>query len=270
MYAIRTTIIVSLLLLTFNVVAQDCFYERNVHEAGIIMGATYYIGDFNPNRTPLVYPSFYAGVMYRYNVQKYFVLRGQFGYGYIRGSGANVEGIPIDPVGNDWRFNRPWLFVEALAEFNFLPYYAADIRKKQRFTPILLMGVGGSLFFENQGSDIKQHSMRMASNVIFEIPVGVGIKWCFIQRFTLGLEWMWRITFYDQIDYYSPINVNHSNPLNKDWVGTVGLSLSYLFHEKRLCPALKPYQPSKWRYKGFNNEYEKPKKKKSKKPSKKL
>jgi opacity protein-like surface antigen len=268
MYAIRTIIIASLLLLTLPAKAQDCFYERNVHEIGALVGATYYMGDFNPNRTPLVYPSFYVGGMYRYNFSTRFALRGQFGYGYVRGSGADVAGIPADPIGNDWRFNRPYFFLDAMVEFNFLPYYAANIYRKQRFTPVLLIGAGGFLLFENSGSDYKQHELRDASKIVFEMPVGVGVKWCFTKRATLGVEWLWKLTLYDIVDYYSPINVNHSNPVHNDWIGTVGITLSYLIHEQRPCPAIKAYQPSKWHYKGYNYEHQKPKK--NKKVKKKL
>lgn len=265
MYAIRTVIITSLLLLTLNVAAQDCFYERNVHEIGVLGGASYYIGDFNPNRTPMVRPSFYVGAMYRYNLQKYFAIRGQVGYGMIRGSGVNVDGIPGDPVGNNWRFNRPWYFADLLAEFNFLPYNAVNLHKKQRFTPVLLVGVGASFLLENQGNDFRKDRLRGGSKLFFELPVGVGIKWCFMKQFTLGAEWMWRLTLYDQIDYYTPITFEHTNPINSDWIGTVGITLSYLIREQRPCPAIKAYQPSKWHYKGYNDEHQKSKKKKYKK-----
>jgi len=264
MYKIRTAIIASLLLLTLNATAQDCFFERNVHEIGVMLGSTYYMGDFNPNRTPMLYPSFYGGAMYRFNVQKYLAFRGQLGYGYVRGSGANVEGIPVDPLGNDWRFNRSWLFADALVEFNFLPYYAANVHRKQRFTPVLMVGAGAALLSANQGSDIREDRTRKSSKVFFEMPVGVGVKWCFSQRYTLGVEWMWRLTLYDLIDYYYAINVDHSNPINNDWIGTVGVTLSYLIRETRACPATKEYKPSRWNYKGYNDEHQKVKKKKKK------
>ncbi|MCL2132714.1 MAG: DUF6089 family protein [Bacteroidales bacterium] len=242
MYAIRTTLLAILLLSAFKFYAQDCFYERNIHEIGVIGGASYYTGDFNPNRTPLTYPSWYAGAMYRLNNQRYFNLRGQVGYGFVRGSGENVKGIHIDYAGNDWRFNRPWFFIEALAEFNFMPYYPADIRKKQRFTPVLITGIGGSYLFANQGADFQPHLFRDASGILVEVPVGFGIKWCFIERFTLGIDWIWRLTLYDQIDYYSPIDPKHSNPISKDWIGSVGITLSYLIKEKLPCAAYYTYK----------------------------
>ena len=242
MYTIKTILFTILLLFVLNVDAQDCFYERSVHEIGVIGGTTYYTGDFNPNHTPLTYPSWYVGAMYRYNNNRYFNIRGQTGYGFVRGNGANVKGIQFDYAKNDWRFNRPWLFVDALAEFNFMPYYPSDIRKKQRFTPVLMMGVGVSYLFANQGADFEPHILRDVSGVIFDIPIGVGIKWCPFDYFTLGVEWMWRLTFYDEIDYFSPIDPKHSNPLSKDWIGTVGISLSYLIKEKMPCAAYYQYK----------------------------
>ena len=255
MYAIKTILFTILLLFVLNVDAQDCFTERNVHEIGVIGGTSYYTGDFNPNRTPLTYPSWYAGAIYRYNNNRYINIRGQAGYGFIRGSGADAKGIHIaDEAGNDWRFNRPWLFIDALAEFNFMPYYPANIHKKQRFTPVLMMGVGMSYLFANQGDDFKSHILRDASVLIINIPIGVGVKWCPISHFTLGVEWMWRLTFYDEIDYFSPIDPKHSNLLSKDWIGTVGITLSYLIKEKMPCPAYYQYKLEKKPKKGIFNK----------------
>ena len=267
MRAIRTTIIAALLLLTLKATAQDCIFERNVHEVGVIMGASYYMGNFNPNRTPFFYPSGYGGVMYRYGVSRYFAIRGQIGYGYIRGSGANVEGLPIDESGNNWRFNRPWVFADILAEFNFMPYNAVNLGKKQRFTPVLLLGFGGSQLSRNSGSEYNEHPRRGASSLLFDFPVGFGIKWCFVQRVTLGVDWIWRLTLYDQIDYYSTISdvhgnpVSHSNPISNDWIGTVGITLSYIIKEKLPCPAIKEHRVPRPKLKGIRHDPDaKPKK----------
>jgi hypothetical protein len=262
MYTIRTAIIATLLMLTFKATAQDCFYDRNVHEVGVMLGATYYMGDFNPNRTPLFYPSFYGGAMYRYNFQRHFALRAQLGYGYIRGNGSNVDGIIGDHTGNNWRFNRPWVFANLLAEFNFMPYSAAYISRKQRFTPVLALGVGGSYLSPNSGRGFIQHPQRGVSGIFFDLPVVVGIKWCFIKRFTLGAEWTWRLTLYDGIDYYPLVNEKHSNPIDNDWIGTIGISVSYLIHEKLPCPAFIKYVPPRLKFKGIREEQSKSSKRK--------
>jgi hypothetical protein len=247
MYVNKTIFLAIILPLACTAYAQDCFYERNIHEIGVTGGASYYTGDFNPNRTPLSYPSWYIGALYRYNSSRYFNLRGQVGFGFVRGSGENVRDIPTDFAGNNWRFNRPWIFIDALAEFNFMPYYPADIRKKQRFTPVLIVGVGTSYLFANQGADFKSHAYRSGSGFIFDIPVGIGIKWCFKDSYTLGVDWMWRLILYDGIDYYTRIDPNHSNPISKDWIGNIGITLSYLIKQKLPCAAYYQYKGKKKR-----------------------
>ena len=248
MYAIKTIIAATLLMLTLNATAQDCFYERNVHDIGIMLGSTYYMGDFNPNLTPLAYPSAYVGVLYRYNFQQYFALKGQFGFGYVRGSGAD-RNIPLDPVGNDWRFNRPLLFLDALAEFHFMPFDAVNVQKKRRFTPVLMLGLGVFHAGENaagfSGEEFNSHSSRGLSGLVADMPVGIGVKWCFFPRFTLGAEWIWRLTLYDKTDYYSGVDAKHTNPIDNDWLGTVGVSVSYRIKQSIPCPAVKEYVKTK-------------------------
>jgi len=269
MRAIRTTIIAASLLLTLSATAQDCIFERNVHEVGVIMGATYYMGNFNPNRTPFFYPSGYGGVMYRYGFSRYFALRGQVGYGHIRGSGANVKGLPIDESGNNWRFNRPWAFADILAEFNFMPYNAVNLSKKQRFTPVVLLGFGGSYLSRNAGSEYNDYSYHGLSYFL-NVPVGIGIKWCFIKRVTLGVDWIWRLSLYDQIDYYSTTSdrhgnpVSHSNPINNDWIGTVGITLSYIIKEKLPCPAIQDHKFVRPKLKGIRHDPDEKQKKQKK------
>ncbi len=259
MCVLKKIVILPLLLFVCTVTAQDasdCNFERNVHEAGFLGGASYYMGDFNPNLTPLKSPSWYGGLMYRYNFARYFAFRGQLGAGTLRGTGKGMTGLLPDPLNNNWKFDRPWLFVDVMTEFNFIPYNAADIRKKQRFTPILLLGVGASYLMANtvqSPTPPASGSHNGASSLFINIPVGIGAKWCFAERMTLGVEWIWRISFYNEVDYYKGVDPKHAPGINNDWTGTIGLTLSYLFRQSVPCPASTVHKPSKHKYKGILN-----------------
>ncbi|MDR3180967.1 MAG: DUF6089 family protein [Prevotellaceae bacterium] len=222
----------------------ECFNNNDKLELGVLAGAIYYMGDFNPNLIPLKNPYPYGGVVLRYNIVRYFSLRSNLAFAYISGNAKGMDGFPPDPWHKDWEFLRPMMFFDVLAEFNFMPYDAIDLQKKQRFTPLLSLGVGASYLH----NDVYTHSSgSMKSNksiFLLDFPVGIGAKWCIMERFTLGFEWMFRITFDDNIDFYDGVNEEHSPVINNDWMGTFGLSLTYLIKYNRSCPAYNRHKPS--------------------------
>ncbi|MDR0691654.1 MAG: DUF6089 family protein [Prevotellaceae bacterium] len=222
----------------------ECFNNNDKLEVGLLAGAIYYMGDFNPNLIPLKNPFPYGGVLARYNIFQYLSLRGNLAFAYITGNAEGMEGFPFDPWEKNWEFMRPMLFFDALAEFNFMPYNAVDIRKKQRFTPLLSLGVGASFLFPDVYAHAANSVKSNKSLFFLDIPVGIGAKWCFLERFTLGVEWMFRISFDDGIDFYDGVNEAHSPVINNDWIGTLGVSVSYLIKYNRSCPAYNRHTPS--------------------------
>ena len=222
----------------------ECFNNNDKLELGLLAGATYYMGDFNPNLIPLKNPYLYGGVMARYNLIRYLSLRSNLAFAYLAGSAGGMDGFPSDPWKKDWEFLRPMLFLDVLAEFNFMPYDAVDLQKRQRFTPLLSLGVSASYLHR----DVYAHSSSgIKSNKAFflwDIPVGIGAKWCIMERFSLGVEWMFRISFNDEVDFYDGVNEEHSPVINNDWIGTFGVTLTYLIKHNRSCPAYNGHKPS--------------------------
>jgi opacity protein-like surface antigen len=250
-YAILMPIMLLLTTIVWAQEAANCTTSKDRNELGVITGATYYMGDFNPNLTPLKNPSFYGGIMYRYTLKSYFALRAQVGFGYLKGNAKGMDGLLIDSQLKDWAFHRPWLFADIVMEFNFMPYNAADIRKKQRFTPFMLLGVGASgLFSDDNKSTVSTADKSDDTSLFIDIPIGIGAKWCVAQRVTLGIEWLFRVSFNDEIDFYKGTNEAHSPIINNDWIGTIGITVSYLFKEERPCAAQKRHRPSNRYYRG--------------------
>jgi hypothetical protein len=223
----------------------ECFNNNDKLEVGLLAGAIYYMGDFNPNLIPLQNPFVYGGVMARYNIARYLSLRSNLAFAYITGNAKGIEGLPSDPWNKNWEFLRPMFFLDALAEFNFMPYDAIDLRKKQRFTPLLSLGVGASYLHKDVYAHNTSQSVKSNKAIfLFDVPVGIGAKWCIAERLTLGVEWTFRITFNDDVDFYNGVNEEHSPVINNDWLGTVGLSLSYIIKYNRSCPAHNRHIPS--------------------------
>jgi hypothetical protein len=249
MYEKFNMLLFALLLSFGGLTAQEhagfeCFNNNDKLEVGVLAGASYYMGDFNPNLIPLKNPFVYGGFAFRYNIIRYVSLRSNLAFAYLTGNAAGMEGLPPDPWDKNWEFLRPMLFFDVLAEFNFMPYDAVDLRKRQRFTPILSLGIGASYL----SPDVYAHSSgSVKSNkavFLFDLPVGIGAKWCIVERFSLGVEWMFRVTFNDDVDFYDGVNEAHSPVINNDWIGTLGVSLTYLIKYNRSCPAYNRHQPS--------------------------
>ena len=68
------------------------------------------------------------------------------------------------------------------------------------------------------------------------IPMGVGFKFAFSKRMTVGVEWIFRKTKTDYLDLLDATNNNtgtlkqitRSNS-NNDWYATAGIVISYQF-----------------------------------------
>jgi hypothetical protein len=228
----------------------DCFNKTDKAELGFTFGTAYYMGDFNPNLTPFYHSSLFGGAMFRYNFIPYVALRTTLTLGQLKGNTGGKDGFPIDPWRNDWNFYRPMLAVDAIAEFNFMPYDVVDIRKNKRFTPFLMLGVGVSYLFPDSETSYSTPDKRNKSIILFDLPVGIGIKWCIARRFTLGVDWIFKVSFNDLIDFYEGVNESHSPVINNDWIGTFGLSLTYLLKPHRTCPAYNRHTPSSQFLKG--------------------
>jgi hypothetical protein len=141
----------------------------------------------------------------------------------------------------EWNFTRPFIFMEVVGEAGFFPMNVVDFRKNQRWSPYLLGGVG----FSALSSQLEISSEQTFCGYIL---VGVGVKFAAWKRLTFGLEWMMRKTFSDSVDYYA--GKKSSWAINKDWIGTLGLSFTYRLFESRPCAAHRQPDPLPYPLKG--------------------
>jgi hypothetical protein len=114
-----------------------------------------------------------------------------------------------------------------VTEFNFLPYESYNTRK-YNFSPFVFAGLGTNYSTTNR-----------VEKFPVTIPFGLGIKYNIFERFSIGIQWMAKKTFYDDMDGI----VNISDPVNKprihndDWYHHGFLFLTYKPFRKYIeCP----------------------------------
>ncbi|KAB2869736.1 MAG: outer membrane beta-barrel protein [Bacteroidales bacterium] len=210
------TLLLLQFLFTISINAQD---KRDI---GLQLGGTYYYGDFN-ERTPLYKPSFSLGVIFRYNINNYYSLRGSAIYGKVAGSYNSSSYLPN--LTTSQSFSKTLLGFEVMGEFNFLNFNPTNERKG-KFSPFVNLGIGisqiGGGFFAN-------------------IPFSIGMKYTPGQRHTVSIEWRFHKTFTDKIDEYSaPVDNRKVFIHNNDWVSFAGVIYTYrLFNNNNICPVYK-------------------------------
>ncbi|MDR1681664.1 MAG: porin family protein [Prevotellaceae bacterium] len=244
----KTQFLIALSLLSLTLRAQDdCPYQER-HDVGLTGGATFYMGDLGDNYSFFRTLSYYGGLLYRYNFNEYYALRGLVAYGRLEGDLTRSD-LPPTNRAQPWHFSRPMLLAEVSAEIGFLPFNVIQLRKNNRLSPYLLGGIGiAGLTADRQLSTNIAGDETPACGYL---QLGVGVKWTPWKRLSAGIEWSMRKTLNDKIDYV--VSPPGSILINNDWIGTLGVVLTYRLSEDRLCPSYSRTQPSDRPLKGKLN-----------------
>lgn len=202
-----------ILVIAINSFSQD---KRDI---GFTLGGNYYYGDFNET-LPLQSPALGIGVIFRYNINKYYSIRATVQYGSISGSHKGNYYLPgVFPAS----FSKSFLDAQILGEFNFMSFSPIGERKTKA-TPFVNLGIGVA---------------QIGGAFIPNIPFGIGIKYSPIRRHTIAVEWRFQKTLVDNIDNYTPTNsttISHNN----DWISFIGLVYTYrLYNNNEICPVYK-------------------------------
>lgn len=197
-------------------------------DAGILGGASYYLGDINP-RDQYYRPALSFGATLKHNFTEHHALRINAYYGSMKGDDLDFP--------NAYQQTRAASFETSLVEchagyeFNFLPYIIN--RRKLSHTPFIFAGVGYSIVLSSTASVADNH---------LTIPFGVGYKYRLTEAISIGCEWGMRKTFIDTIDgVLNPgLDDSYSAIHNNDWYSFGVIFVTFRVFEKRLsCPAVK-------------------------------
>ena len=217
---------ICILFCSINLFGQD--YRM---EAGALGGVSFYMGDANQNKLfEEVHPSY--GILMRYHLNRRFSLKGNFLAAGISGRTTNL--MEEYPSAENLQFQRRLLDGGVQIEFNFYEYGAPDYYPgASKITPYVMSGIGLTGYKTNKNA------------VTANIPVGAGLKIKLPDRFNIGVEFSYRISFSDQLDFSPQTQVFQLNDpwiaqsawnKNKDGYFVMALYLSYdLFYIGSKC-----------------------------------
>lgn len=203
-----------------NINAQQKF------EFGVIGGTSYYMGDMNHD-IPFLNPQFSLGGKINYSLTRRYQIDFDISYGQFSGNGDKYlyEGV-YAVVPNS--FSAQLLDLGLMLEFDFLPFDNTT-KLKNNYTFFVLGGLG--------------YSFQMGGNYFtgphFNLPFGVGFKYCPVKRLSVGLEWKYKKTWRDNIDGVEDreFGAYKSVLQNNDWYSYAGLFVVYrLFYKEGDCP----------------------------------
>ncbi|MCF8373268.1 MAG: DUF6089 family protein [Bacteroidales bacterium] len=228
----KTIIIILALVFSLSILGQ------RKGDLGVFGGTSYYLGEINPTIQFLeALPA--AGIFYRHTYDLRWSIRGSAYYGKLTGHDR------FSPFDFNQRRNHSFTLeivdFAAAAEFNFLPYVTTSI--KYNFAPYITAGLS--------------YMLSLDENVAgtMAVPFGIGFKVNVTERLSAGCEWVWRVSFSDELD---GLGDYPSDPLQEEFLSDqtaqkyrqksliyrndkyayTGIFISYkLFYKRYKCPA---------------------------------
>lgn len=201
-------------------------------EMGVQAGIGYYVGDLTHHifQAPL---DVYGG-QFRYKFDKRWSIQAK----------AQRQRISFREQGDvGTLYYTPMWHVDATAEFNFFRFGQREYDSRVKpITPYIFIGVGVSLYNAN-ATPAKTTAYPMMTGRIHAgayIPLGIGVKWKFADRWQLQAAWQHQIYLADNIEGLPSANntnkLNGSNILNNDLTSSITLGIVFEFaKEKKIC-----------------------------------
>ena len=217
-------------LLSFLFLFPIMAMHAQIHEVGVFVGGSNYIGDvgltnyISPNK-----PAF--GLLYKWNKSSRHAYR--FSYTQSKIIANDIDSKEPSRFQRGYHFENSIKEVSLGLEFNFFDF---NLHKSEtKITPYLLSGI--SYFKYDELYVFNGETIKDKSESSFAIPLNLGIKSNISRYFVLGLEVGARFTFTDNIDGSNPKNENYKtlrfgNINNNDVYLFSGVTLTYTFGEK--------------------------------------
>lgn len=199
-------------------------YAQDWH-VGLIGGISNYSGDLTEKRVDFKYTRPMVGLQVKRDINRFLTLRAGFSFGMIAGADSTNTSTAL--LARNLSFRSPIWEGHVGAELNIL-----DIDDKG-FTPYIFAGVGLFSFYpttrdslgnkialrrlSTEGQGLPQYPERGNQYALHQIsiPFGVGFKYIFTEKLTLGIETGLRATFTDYLDDVSTTYVDQNTLLQE-------------------------------------------------------
>ena len=204
--------------------------HAQIHEIGIFVGGSNYIGDVGP--TTYISPNEPAlGILYKWNKSPRHAYRFSYTQSKITSNDLDSEEAGRNQRG--YHFENSIKEVSLGLEFNFFDFNLHEMKNK--ITPYVYSGI--SYFRYDELYILSGVTRKDKSTGSFAIPMNLGIKSNITPNFILAVEVGARYTLTDNIDGSNPKNDNletlrFGNLNNNDWYVFSGLTLTYTFGNK--------------------------------------
>ncbi len=209
----------------FLVVFINPVYTGTNLEFGAFAGTSYYLGNINTSQHFYnLSPAF--GVLSKYNIDEHYTLRASLNYGQIKASDLDFNNILHQT--RSAGFINNFYDLSLQGEFSFRPFRTTIFAKP--FSTFITTGISYTFVQESNGT----------VSDYFNIPFGGGIKYGLSRRVTLGMEWILKKNFSDNIDGIKSFGQFQSRSLvhNNDWVSLAGFFITIKpFDRRGDCPA---------------------------------
>ena len=219
MALVRRFVLSAMMLCFVTAVRADGLEYR--YEVGAMIGGCTYYGDANYS-SPLDNFSMMGGALFRYNINPRMALKADFAIAHISGKSAGGENaFP----GGDFEFGRMLYELGVQYECHFFAYGdGSGYKSSRRLAPYVFAGLGVT------------YAPAPAKHVFTpNIPLGVGLKWKFMQRLNIGCELTYRFTFSDNLDVVrtgravpdDPYGIKSGLMKNKDGYSFLSIFVTY-------------------------------------------
>ncbi len=202
--------------------------SAQIHEIGVTVGATNYVGDVG--KTTFIDPQDVGyGLVYRWNRSPRHSWR--INYNFIKISGDDTQASSELRQMRGLNFDNSIHELSLGLEFNFLEF---DLHNDWfTFTPYLYAGVTG-LQYEEKHFNGYNKSVKTEDKTSFALPMSFGAKALINKKLVVSAEVGFRYTFTDNLDGSYPSSNNYAanrfgNTNTNDWYFFSGVSVTYTF-----------------------------------------
>ena len=202
--------------------------HSQINELGVYIGGSNFIGDIGA--TNYISPNQLAfGAVYRWNRSERHSYRASLIFSDLEADDLDSD----DPRRAQRGYNFSNKIIEASVGME-LTFFDFDLHSERKMaTPYLYSGITVANYDDYYFQGGVQTSEN-ASSWAFGIPMAIGFKTTFIDKFILSMEIGARYTFTDALDGSYPNNASHvtnrfGNINNNDWYVFSGIILTYTF-----------------------------------------